>query len=532
MELSKLKEATKSLKVLYVEDSLSARKITSKMLRAFFDHVDEAVDGRIAFEMFKKYQEETNHYYDIVFTDYEMPNMDGQELSKVLMDINPHQEIVVLSGVNDFKMVVELINVGVKKFISKPVKLDELYTVVSQIVANINKKRKEENERLETLEYNEYLKQKEEEHKALIEAKIQELEEFTHALNESAIVSKTDPQGNITYVNDAFCKISGYSVDELIGQNNRMLKSERRVSSYYQKMWNTIKDKKSYKIIFENKRKDGSRYYIESTINPILDINGEIIEFIAVSHDMTQLIASMEVTKLAQKSKEEFFVNMSHEMKTPLNAVIGFSRVLQHRIKDDPKSLMLLETIEQAGNDLSGLVESIIDMRKIQDRSLELVKDFFDAKTVLQACCEQYNEKAKAKELKYEIDIEKSIPDTLFGDSKRVCQVLSTVLDNAVKFTSTGGSVNVSIIYDSFTKHLICSVKDNGIGIAKENQDKIFGLQQLDSSTNRSYEGTGLGLNLAHNLLVLMRGSIKVKSILSKGSLFTIEFPLDIESKS
>jgi len=124
---------------------------------------------------------------------------------------------------------------------------------------------------------------------------------------------------------------------------------------------------------------------------------------------MTQLIASMEVTKLAQKSKEEFFVNMSHEMKTPLNAVIGFSRVLQHRIKDDPKSLMLLETIEQAGNDLSGLVESIIDMRKIQDRSLELVKEFFDAKTVLQACCEQYNEKAKAKELKYEIDIEKSI---------------------------------------------------------------------------------------------------------------------------
>ncbi|MEA1983264.1 MAG: response regulator, partial [Campylobacterota bacterium] len=281
MELENLKHSTKSLKVLFVEDSLTARKTTLKMLHEFFDEVDVAEDGKSAIEKYRSLYEETDRYYDIVFSDFEMPNMDGKELSKLIMDFNPHQEIVIMSGSDDFRVIVDLINVGVKKFISKPVKMEELSETVSQVLVNIRKRQREENDRLETLEHNEYLKEKDEEYKKTLESKVKELEEFRLALDDSDIISKTDSQGNITYVNDALCRLSGYSSVELIGQNSRILNSGKRPSIFFKKMWNTINNKKIYKALFENRKKDGSMFYVETTINPIIGVDGEIREFIA-----------------------------------------------------------------------------------------------------------------------------------------------------------------------------------------------------------------------------------------------------------
>ena len=125
MDIDKLKKATKKLKILFVEDSLSARKITQRMLEEFFDFIDIAEDGQIALEKYYTFYNENEVCYDIVFTDLEMPNMDGKELSQLIIDFNPFQEIVVLSGINDFKILVSLLNIGVKKFISKPVSMNE-----------------------------------------------------------------------------------------------------------------------------------------------------------------------------------------------------------------------------------------------------------------------------------------------------------------------------------------------------------------------------------------------------------------------
>jgi PAS domain S-box-containing protein len=526
MGIEQLKESTKKLKVLFVEDSLSARKITQRMLSDFFVFIDVAADGKIAFDMYQDFYDKNSAFYDIVFTDLEMPNMDGKELSQHILDINPFQEIVVLSSVNDFKSIVKLINIGVKKFIAKPVEMDELVEIIIQVNANIRMKELKEKERLEVVEYNEYLQHKQEEHKATLEAKVKELEEFTHALDVSAIVQKTDPQGRITYVNDQFCKVSGYSAEELIGANNNILKSGNRSSSYYQKLWKTITDKKTYKNLFENKRKDGTLFYVETTISPLLDVHGEIIEFIGVSHDMTQLIKSNEATKSAQKSKENFFINISHEMKTPLNAILGFSSLLQKRLQDDEKSLMMVNTIAQTGNDLSNLINSIIDMRKIQERTLTLQEVNFNPQKEFKECFEHFRTNSEDKNQTYTVLLDRSIPQSLVGDMPRIKQVFGIIISNAIKFTPENGKVQVSVIYDPFSNLLTCDVKDNGIGISKENQKKIFAMEQLDAETNRAYEGAGLGLNIALNIVQIMKGKIILKSIPQKGSIFRIELPI------
>ena len=527
MDIDKLKKSTKKLKVLFVEDSLSARKITQRLLSQFFDFIDIAEDGKIGLDMYHTFYDTNEAFYDIVFTDLEMPNMNGKELSKRIIDFNPLQEIIVMSGINDFNMLIEIINVGVKKFIAKPVVMEKLEVVIDETMLNIRKRQLQEEDTLEVVEYNEHLKQREEENKALLEIKIQELEEFSHALDNSAIVAKTDPSGSITYVNDKFCKISGYTHNELIGQNHRILKSGARSSSYYKKIYNTLNAKRTYKNIFENKRKDGSIYYVDTTITPLLDVDGGIVEFIAVSHDMTQLMSSMESTRLAQKSKEDFFINMSHEMKTPLNSILGFTSLLQKKLKDDEKSLMMVNTIAETGNDLNNLVNSIIDMRKIQEGKLVLNEFNFNPKVDIPKALDKFIDQANEKGVEYKVELDALLPEVLVGDVLRITQVIVIVVDNAIKFTKNGGRVEVHLSYNSSSNILVCTVKDSGIGISKEDQKKIFGLEQLDASASRAHEGAGLGLNIASNIIKIMKGDIKLKSIPEKGSLFSIEIPLN-----
>ena len=520
MDMKKLKQQTKNLKVLYAEDEELLRDSTKKLLNSFFHYVDDVADGYEAIEHYKQYHEETGLYYDIVITDLLMPKIDGYKLSKYLLEFNPKQEIIVFSAQANFDSLIELLNMGVNKFITKPVKIVEFSKILYDTAIDIRRLKAEQATLTQLNEYNTILQDK-------TDDQIKAFEEFSNALNLSTIVSKTDITGAITYVNKQFCDICGYTEEELIGQNNNIFKAKKRSPSFYKRLWDTINNKKSYKAMFINKHKDGSLYYVETTINPIVDLNGNIVEFISVSHDMTKLIQSIERTKKAKKSKEDFFVNISHEMKTPLNSILGFSSLLKKRLKDDEKSLMMIETINQTGNDLKNLVDSILDISKIQNNSLTLNNMLFEPHTELTKCFSKYSEKALEKKQEFTTTIDSKIPHNLLGDNYRIIQIISIVLDNAIKFTPELGKIKTTVSYDIFTKSLICEIKDNGIGIAKENQKQIFGLEQLDASSNRSYEGAGLGLSIAYTLIKLMKGTICVKSILNYGSLFTLEIPLE-----
>jgi PAS domain S-box-containing protein len=523
MELEALKRYSSEYNILFVEDSLTVRKVVQKMLEKIFASVSVAKDGEEGWQQYVDYYNANEKTFDIVISDLEMPNMDGEALSQKILGFNCNQDVIVISGINDFSRVVDLINLGVKKFVAKPVEAEQLHEVLYQVVMKIRKQRLQEDEQAELAEYNEILKEREERHLQDLEAANKSLSDLAEALDQSALVAKTDLDGLITYVNDRFCKVSGYDRDELIGQNHNLLNSGKMSTSFFMRLWNTITANKNYSGLFINRAKNGKIFYIDSFIKPLVDGDGEIKEFIAVSHDMTRLMESLQNEQDARKAKDEFFVNISHEMRTPLNAVLGFSTLLKKRLKDDEKAVNMMEIIENSAKELNDLIESVLDVRKLKENRLKLVDTEFIPAKELQRCFDKYSEKASRKKSQtFVADVDAEMPEKLFGDHRRLIQALSALMDNAIKFTPDEGRIEVHAFYEPSEEKLICQVKDTGIGISEENQKRIFDIQQADGSLNRSHEGAGLGLSIATEITKLMQGGITVSSEEGQGATFML----------
>lgn len=517
---------TKGLHVLYIENSQPVRHVTLKILEKYFDSTDTASDGEEGLNLFKKFHADNDRNYDIVITCIKMPNMNGIELSKSLFDFDPNQKIIIISSSNEISGLIELINLGVKKFITKPIEPEQLHNIISDVAHRIYIRKLKEEEYAETASYNELLKAREKNYLNKLEINLKTLEEFHDALNESSIVSKTDPNGCIIYVNDKFCTITGYSYKELIGLKHNILKSNDIIPSFFEKLWHTITNKKNYKSVFKNKSKNGDIYYIEQVIKPIINVEGEITEFIAIATDITQIMQSMEQAKQAEQAKNSFFRNISHEMRTPLNSIIGFTSLLKESLIEDQESLQMVNLIEKNSQRLHQLIESVLALQNIQSNNLQLSQNKFELLTFVKSAVQNYKDTANKKEilLEYTTDFDPTL--TLIGDSHQLEIALKAILDNAIKFTPNKGSVDFSTVYDSDKQLLILQVQDSGIGIALDDQEKIFEFTQVDASLSRGHEGMGLGLTLAHSVVQKMRGSLSLQSDPNLGSTFIIKIPL------
>jgi signal transduction histidine kinase len=240
---------------------------------------------------------------------------------------------------------------------------------------------------------------------------------------------------------------------------------------------------------------------------------------------MTQLVQSLNDIKKVQKSKESFFTNISHEMKTPLNAILGFSSVLKSIVKNNAKALSIVQTLHESGSQLHELIDTILDLGKLQNNKLNLEKSTFNPRELILNCATKYQEKASEQKQSFTLSFDDNVPVLLLGDGPRIVQLLKIFFDNAVKFTPDKGSIKVEVGYQDEKLH--CSITDSGIGIKKEDQKKIFNYEQIDSDFTRSHEGAGVELTLASLLVTLMKGEIKLKSIPQKGSCFELILPLE-----
>jgi len=527
IEISKdLHHLTQNLDVLYVEDSATMRHATKKMLEPYFDNIDTAADGIIGLDLYRRFHAVHERNYDVVITDLEMPNMGGKELSQAILSIDSTQEIIVISSSDELTLLIDLINIGVKKFLSKPITPHQLHAIISDVAQHIRLKKIKTDELNDIAEHNALLKRREEVHLTKLQKSLKELSEFNDALNESGIVSKTNPQGVITYVNPKFCEISGYSQEELIGKNHSIVKSGVMSTSFYEKLWHNITQQKSYKGVFQNKSKNGNIYYVESLIKPIVNVEGETVEFISIAHDITQMMNSIEIAKKAEEEKDDFFRNISHEMRTPLNSILGLTSLLKRRAQDDTKLLDILSVIESNSQNLANLVESILDLQRLQHNDLELQIKEFDTSTLYTSLIRQNESKAIEKNITFEHAIDHDVPPTLIGDEKRISQIIMSVLDNALKFTLKYGRVNFHLSYSHNDSMLIAQVSDTGVGISIQDQQKIFRLTQLDGSLSRRHEGSGLGLTISNSLIKKMGGNFTLHSVVDEGSTFLIEIPL------
>ncbi len=351
----------------------------------------------------------------------------------------------------------------------------------------------------------------------------------------------TDLNINIEYVNEQFIKSSGYSREEVIGKNPRILQSGHTPRTTYTDMWTTLCNGDNWHGEFINKSKLGVEYLESVLISPIHDSTGTITHYLAIKEDITERKQNEALVLLAKEraealaiSKTQFLANMSHEIRTPMSGIIGFSELAL--LKEMPADIRdYLTKINHASTNLLGILNDILDLSKLEANGISLNPMPFDLNELRDTLYTLFAEAAQNKGLVFDITIPAQVPRKLIGDDLRLKQVLINLLSNAVKFTSCG-AINLSInLLDSKASkaRLLFNVKDSGIGLSGEDQKKLFKpFTQADESISRRFGGTGLGLALSHNLVQLMGGKFTVVSTPGLGSSFSFELALGVSDRS
>lgn len=410
----------------------------------------------------------------------------------------------------------------------------------------------------------------------------QELVSFRQAVEQSynSIVI-TDTKRRIVYVNEVFEKITGYKKEEVLGKNPNILKPNNSHALYYKNMNKTLNEGKIWKGELVNIKKDGSYFYEQASIIPIY-INNELINYLAIKLDITDYkesllkinqlntqlekkvkvrtqelefkneelndsINSLEATKNrleetekiansarkqaenANREKSMFLANVSHELKTPLNGISGLVYLTQ--LKTMNKEILgNLTSINNYSETLLRMIGDLLDVSKLDAKKIEIVNIPFDLVQMLKSMNEIYAYECNKKDILFNFRCCETIPNKIVGDSIRLHQVITNLLNNAIKFTKT--FVKLNVICDQVTDNsvkLTFEVEDDGIGIKEEDLNTIFdAFYQTKESLNYYAGGSGLGLNICKNIIQQMDGLIHVKSKLNKGSHFSISLSFEI----
>ena len=356
------------------------------------------------------------------------------------------------------------------------------------------------------------------------------LQEQKLALDAHAIVAITDVKGTITYVNQKFADISGYTIEELVGQNHRLLNSGLYDEEFWKEMYQTISSGKVWHSEIRNKAKDGHLYWVDTTIVPFLNEEGKPESYTAIRADITErkeaeekLIEAKEQAEIAAQTKAEFLASMSHEIRTPMNGVIGMLGLLQNSGLDDTQRHQA-KIAQSSAQSLLVLINDILDFSKVEAGKLELEKLEVNLLNELAEFTEAMAFKAIEKDIELILDTKNIEHSMIITDPSRLRQILTNLVSNAIKFTADGHVlISCSLdIEDESHARLSISVEDSGIGIPKEKLDLLFDpFSQVDSSTTRKFGGTGLGLSIVKKLTELMGGEVTVQSTLGEGSVFS-----------
>lgn len=232
----------------------------------------------------------------------------------------------------------------------------------------------------------------------------------------------------------------------------------------------------------------------------------------------------------ALKVKSEFVANVTHELRTPVNGILGNTRELISRVEDEGL-LRILDLMERGCNDMHALINNILDFSKLEAGKFTLEKREFDFRKTIDYIKGNHIHKITEKGLEFFVTISPEVPQRIIGDELRIVQILNNLLSNATKFTSVG-KIAVEIVKTAQMgqkAELFFLVTDTGVGIAKENLDKLFkSFSQVDASISRKYGGTGLGLNISKQLVEMMGGTITVQSELNKGTMFSFSVWVDL----
>ena len=349
-----------------------------------------------------------------------------------------------------------------------------------------------------------------------------------------ASIMITDLQGNMEYVNPKKCELTCYSKEELIGENPRIFKSGKTSKAVYREMYQSLLNGEKWLGEFYNKKKDGSFYWEQAAIAPIKNEEEKIINFIKIGKDITdQKQLEFELNKAKLKAEESdrlksaFLANLSHEVRTPLNGIMGFTSLLydEEVELEQAKKNEYAKIIQSSSEQLLMIMDDIMDISKIEAGELNLNESFFPIKEILDEVNQFHalSVKQAGKDIGLNSDI--CCVAKIKADKERIRQVFDNLAKNAIKFTDKG-----TITFGSKCQKgsILFYVQDTGIGIAPEDQSLIFDrFRQADPGANRVYGGNGLGLTISKDIVELMGGEIWVESEVGKGSKFCFTVAVD-----
>jgi len=491
--------------ILVVDDEPNSLRVLSSMLKKEGFIVVERTTGQNIIETIRPVLP------DLILLDIAMPIINGYEVCQLLKSDEQTKDIPVIfiSGMNRTTDIVKGFSVGGVDYITKPFRKEE---ILARVNTHIDLRKAQRHVEFQ----NKQLKQ---EKKALKDG-MKKFEAVFNASTDMMII--VDLQGNIVEANPQTLQTYGYTKEELLQTPAYQLPHPDNRHLYYE---GTQKILKSGFMRFESKeiKKDGTTFIAEVQ-GSLFDYDG-VPHYLGILRDITRrkadeqaLIEAKKASDTANKAKSNFLAVMSHEIRTPMNAIIGMTDLTLHSSLDPEQENNLL-IIKESANLLLEIINDILDLSKIEAGKLSLENIDFDLHQLLDNLVRIFSTQIESKGLFIQLEKVHNLPQYIRGDQIRLKQILFNLINNAIKFTETGG-ITIKARQEDET-FLVFSVTDTGIGIPEERQEVIFqSFAQAEISTTRKHGGTGLGLTICKKLVEMMGGYINVSSTPGKGSTF------------
>lgn len=346
------------------------------------------------------------------------------------------------------------------------------------------------------------------------------------ALDEHAIVAITDAQGRILHVNDKFCAISQYSRDELLGQDHRLINSGHHPREFFRDLWHTIRQGRVWRGEIKNRAKDGSYYWVDTTIVPFLDADGKPLQHVAIRAEVTlrklteeALLQRTEELARSNQDLEQFAYVASHDLQEPLRAVAGCIQILQRRYQGqlDAQADELITHVVDGAHRMRQLIEDLLAFSRVGTRGAR--PEPVEADHALDLALQNLG---AILEDTGAVISRQPLP-RVAADCTQLAQVFQNLIGNALKFRrESPPSVAISAVRQD--NLWTFAIRDNGIGIDPRHTERIFGIFQR-LHTRRDYPGTGIGLALCRRIVERHGGRIWVESQPGLGSTFFFTLP-------
>lgn len=340
-----------------------------------------------------------------------------------------------------------------------------------------------------------------------LDIKLKNLENIHHALDQSSIVSITDVEGNITYINNKFCQISKYSPHEIVGKNHRILKSDFHPENFYENMWKTISSGCIWHGEIKNKAKDGTYYWKKTTIVPIFDSNENIQQYISISTDITDQKQWTETQVMRERFEliGELSARIAHDIRNPLSVIRAAVENLKILYSIDDAKLKNMDKIDRSIDRITHQIEDVLDFVRSDTM-------MFEKYTLSEILADALDSIHIPNKVRFELpknDIE------VMCDKKRISVVMVNIILNGVQAINENG--NIKIRFKDAEEFAIIEIEDSGSGIPDHIIDKIF-----EPMFTTKQQGTGLGLSSVKTIINAHAGKISVKC---NPTVFSIAIP-------